>query len=140
LSVIKNAVVRNSDAFLGDVPLENHVSDSSCRIEQRAVIRFFPLKKLSAKDMRAGLEGVYGHEALSLSAGKKWHERSATGRISGEDDLASGRPPQSDLCESMRALIEEIPSITCQRISQKPPIAITPWLRVRRDHLGFGIQ
>jgi hypothetical protein len=44
-------------------------------MEQRAAIQLLTLKKLSAKDITAELEGVYGHEALSLSVVKKWRKQ-----------------------------------------------------------------
>jgi hypothetical protein len=40
-------------------------------MEQHAIVRFLILERLSARDITAELEGVYGHEALSLSAVKK---------------------------------------------------------------------
>jgi hypothetical protein len=47
---------------------------SSLVTEQRAIVRFLTLKKLSAKHITAELEGLYGHEALSLSVAKKWRK------------------------------------------------------------------
>jgi hypothetical protein len=35
-------------------------------MEPREVIRFFTLKKVSARDITAELEGVHGHETLSF--------------------------------------------------------------------------
>jgi hypothetical protein len=55
-------------------------------MKQRAVIRFLILKKLFAMDVMAELQGVYRHEALSLSAVKKWHKPFGNGRITLEDD------------------------------------------------------
>jgi hypothetical protein len=40
-------------------------------MEQRAVVRFLTLKKLSARDITAELEGMYGYEVLSLLAVRK---------------------------------------------------------------------
>jgi hypothetical protein len=40
-------------------------------MEQRAVVRFLTLKNLSARGTMAELEGLDGHEALSLSALKE---------------------------------------------------------------------
>jgi hypothetical protein len=40
-------------------------------MEQPAVVHFLTLKKLSARDIAAEMEGVYGHEALSLLAMKQ---------------------------------------------------------------------
>jgi hypothetical protein len=61
-------------------------------MEQRAIVRFLTPKKLSARDIMAELEGVYGHEALSLSVVKKGRKRFVSGRITLEDDPGSGRP------------------------------------------------
>jgi hypothetical protein len=56
-----------------------------------SVVRFFTLKKLFAKDIRAELEEVYGHEALCLLAVKKWCKRFANGRITLENGPRSAR-------------------------------------------------
>jgi hypothetical protein len=58
-------------------------------IEQRAVVRFLTLKKLSAMDITAILEGVYEHEAVVFSALKKWCKWCVGGRILLKDDLRS---------------------------------------------------
>jgi transposase len=103
-------------------------------MEQRAVVRFLTLKKLSARDIMAELEGEYGHEALSLSAVKKWRKRFVNVRITLEDDPRSGRPPQCDLYESLRALIDESPFVSCKRMCQKLRIPNTTacafWMRI----------
>jgi hypothetical protein len=88
-------------------------------MEQRAVVRFLTLKKLSAMDIMAELEAMYGYETLSLSAVKKWRKRFINGRITQEDDSWSGRTPRNELCESLRALVGETPVIPCKRICQK---------------------
>jgi hypothetical protein len=106
-------------------------------MEQRAVVRFLTLKKLSARDIIADLEGVYGHEALSLSAMKKWRKRFVNGRIALEGDPRSTRPPRSDFCESLRALIDESPFLSSKRICQKLRIPKTTCLRVLHEELGF---
>jgi transposase len=106
-------------------------------MEQRAVVRFLTLKKLSARDITAELEGVYEHEALSLSAVKKWCKRFVNGRITLEDDPRSGRPPRSNLCESLRALVDENPFISCKRMCQKLRIPKTTCLRVWHEDPGF---
>jgi hypothetical protein len=77
------------------------------------------LKKLSAKANRTEFEAVYGYEALSLSTVKKWRKCFANGRITLGDDPRSGIPPESDMTESMRALLEEIPLVSCKRMCQK---------------------
>jgi hypothetical protein len=73
----------------------------------------------------AALEGVYGHEALCLSVTKKYPKRFTNGRIRPEDNSRSGRASQSNLSESVHALIEESPFILCKRIRQKLWIAKT---------------
>jgi hypothetical protein len=99
-------------------------------MEQRAIVRFFTLKKLSAKDIRAELEGVFGHEVLSLSAVKKWPKRFANGRNNLEADPRPERRPQSDLCGSVRTLIEESPFIACKGMCQM--------LRIAENNLPTG--
>jgi hypothetical protein len=106
-------------------------------MEQRAVVRFLTLKTLSARAIRTELEAVYGHEALSLAAVKKWRKRFLNGRVSLDDDPRSGRPPVSDLAESVRTLLEETPFISCKRMCSKLRIAKTTCLRVLHDQLGF---
>jgi hypothetical protein len=104
---------------------------------QAALVRFLTLKKLSGSDITAELEGVYGHEALSLSAVKKWRKRFVNGRMTLEDNPRSGRTPRSDLCESLRALIDECPFISCKRMCQKLRIPKTTCLRGLHEDLGF---
>jgi hypothetical protein len=53
-------------------------------MEQPVVVRFLALKKLSANDVKAELEGEYGHDALSPSAVKKWRKRFANERPTSE--------------------------------------------------------
>jgi hypothetical protein len=111
--------------------------ESSGVMEQRAVVRFLTLKELSTKDIITELEELYGYKALSLSAVKKRRKRFANRRISLEDNSESRKPAQSDLCESVRAFIEESLFITCKHTCQKLQIAKTTCLRVLHEHLGF---
>jgi hypothetical protein len=41
-------------------------------MEQRQIVRFFTLKSLKAKEIEMELTSMYGDEALSISAMKKW--------------------------------------------------------------------
>jgi hypothetical protein len=50
-------------------------------MEQRAIVRLLTLKKVSAMDSTAELKVLYGREALSLSAVRKWCRQSVNGRI-----------------------------------------------------------
>jgi transposase len=97
-------------------------------MEQRTIAQIFTLKKLSADDIRAEFEGGYGDDTFSLSAVKMWRKRFANRRINLEDYPSSGRPPQSDLCEAVPALIEESPFITCMRTCQKFRVATTTYV------------
>jgi hypothetical protein len=76
-------------------------------MEWRAIVQFLTPKKLPARDITAELEGAYGHGPLSLSAVKKWRKGFVNGSITLKDDPRSGRPPRSDFCESLQALIAE---------------------------------
>jgi hypothetical protein len=132
----KNSSSKIPIRLLGRIRFNNTVWNSSCLMEQRAVGRFFTLKKLSVKDIRAELEGVYGYEALTLPRMKKSRDHFPNERINLEDDSASARPPQSDLRESLRAVIKESRFLwkrTCERLR----IAKTTCLRVPPEHIGF---
>jgi transposase len=78
-----------------------------------------------------------GHEALSLSAVKKWRRRFINDRITLEDYPRSGRLSRSDLYEFLPALVEETPFISCKRMCQKLWIPKTTCLRVLNEDLGF---
>jgi hypothetical protein len=85
----------------------------------------------------AELERVYGHEALSLSAVNKWRKQFVTGRIALEDDPRSGRPPRSELFESLWALIGETPFISYRSMCQKLRVPKTTCLRILHKDLVF---
>jgi hypothetical protein len=88
-------------------------------------------------DITAELEGIDGYEARCLSAVKKWRKRFASRRITLESDPRSGRPQQSDLSESVRALIKESPLILCKCMCQKLWIAKTTCPRVMHENIEF---
>jgi hypothetical protein len=64
--------------------------------------RFVIVKEQSAREIVTDLAGVYGHEALSVGSEemaqtfRQWESHL-------EDHPWSGRLPQNDLCESVRA-------------------------------------
>jgi hypothetical protein len=126
----KNPEIKVPKRCRGYVRLKYIACESSLVTEQRVVIQFLTLKRLFARDVTAELEGVYGHEALSLSAVKKWRKRFVNGRITLEDDPWSGRPPRNNLYESLRALINEIPFVSCKRMEQNLRIPRTTCLRL----------
>jgi hypothetical protein len=78
-------------------------------MDHLVVVQFLTLKKLSARDITAELEGMYGHEALSLSAAKKFRKQFVNRRITLEEDPRPVRPPRNDFRESLRALVDETP-------------------------------
>jgi transposase len=82
-------------------------------MEQRAVIRFFTLKRLKAKEIRAELESVYGPEALALSTVKKWRKRFEEGRTDLIDDRRPGRPVTHDLAEAIQSMLTKRPLVSC---------------------------
>jgi hypothetical protein len=106
-------------------------------MEQRTVVQFLILKKLSARNITAELERRYRHEARSLSAVRKCRRRFLDDTLARKDDPQSGRPPQSDLCESLRALIDEAPFISGKHMCQKRRIPKTTCRCVLHEDLGF---
>jgi hypothetical protein len=106
-------------------------------MEQYAAVRFFALKKLSAKDIRAELEAVYVDEALSLSAVKKRRKRFTNGKINLECDPRSERPLQGNPCESVQAFIKEGRFTNCKGMCQKLCIVKTTCMRVMHERLWF---
>jgi hypothetical protein len=76
-------------------------------IEQRAIIRFFSLKELKAREIQKELESMYGPEALALSAAKKSRKRFQKGRTDLRDDSSSGRPVTHDLAEAIQSMLTE---------------------------------
>jgi hypothetical protein len=68
---------------------------------------------------------------------KKWRKRFVNRRITLDKDLRSGKPPWSDLCESLRALIDETPFISCKHMYSKLQIPKTTCLRVLHEDLRF---
>jgi hypothetical protein len=77
-------------------------------MEQRSVVRFFTLEKLLVKDMRAELECVYGHEALSCSGVTEWGKRFANGRIHLEDGPRPGIAPKATPVNQREPLLRKI--------------------------------
>jgi hypothetical protein len=73
----------------------------------------------------------------SLSTVKKWRKRFINERITLEDDPRSGRPLQSDSCESLRALINETSYISDKSMYQKLRISKATYLHILHEDLGF---
>jgi hypothetical protein len=121
----------------GHVHLKYIVWESSFVMEQRVAVQFSILRKLPARNITAELKDVYRHEALSLSAVKKWHRWLVNGIIKLEDDPWSERSPQSNLYGSIQALIDETPFISCKYMCQKLWIPKTTYPRVLQGDPGF---
>jgi hypothetical protein len=78
-------------------------------MEQRAVSRFFALKRLSPKDIHTELESMYMDEVLCLRTVYKWHERFMQERTKLFHDPLSGRHLENDIADALRAMIQEFP-------------------------------
>jgi AraC-like DNA-binding protein len=68
---------------------------------------------------------------------KKWNKRFKAGRSDLGDDKRSGRPPKSDLAESVKNLLDEFPFLSCKAIHTRLGISKTTCLRILHDSLGF---
>jgi transposase len=106
-------------------------------MEQRAVIRFFTLKGLKAKENRAELESVYCSEALALSTVKKWGKRLQEGRTDLIDDQRPGRPVTHDLAEAVQSMLAERPFLSCKVLCRHLRIGKATCLRILHDDLGL---
>jgi hypothetical protein len=133
----KNLEIKVPRRCRGYVDLKYIVWESSLVMEQRAFMQFLSLKKLSARDITAELEGVYGDQVLPPAAVKKWRKRFANGIVILEDDPQSGRRPRNDLCEFIQAMINKTPFISYKRVRQKLRIPKTICLRVLHGDLGL---
>jgi transposase len=90
-------------------------------MEQRAAIRFFPLKGLKTREIRTELESMSRPGALARSTVNKWHKRFQERRTDLMDDLRSERPVTQDLAEAIQSMLTERPfmpwTVLCQRLS-----------------------
>jgi transposase len=106
-------------------------------MEQRAVIRFFALKGLKAKEIRAELESVYGTEALPLSTVKKWRKRFQEGRTDLIDDRRPERPVTDDLDEAIQLMLAERPFLSWKALCRHFRIGKATCLRILHNDLGL---
>jgi hypothetical protein len=106
-------------------------------MEQRAVIRFFILKGIKAKEIRAELESVYGSEALALSTMKKWRKCFQEGRTDLIDDRRPGRPVTHDLAEAIQSILAERPFLSCKVLCWHPRIGKATCLPILHNDLGL---
>jgi hypothetical protein len=97
----------------------------------------FDSQEAAREGYQGRMEGMTGHEALSLLALNKWHNRFVNGRITLEDNSQSEKSFQSNFCEFLRSLIEETPFISCKRMCQELRIPKTTCLRLLHEDLGF---
>jgi transposase len=105
--------------------------------EQRAVIRFFTLKGLKAKEIRAELESVYGPEALALSMVKKWRKSFQEGKTDLIDDRRPGKPVTHDLAEAIQSMLAERPFLWCKVLCWHLRMGKTTCLRILHNDLGL---
>jgi hypothetical protein len=120
---------------MADVGLQNDVWNSSGLMEQGAVVQFLTLKKLCDKGIRAEIEGVYGHEALSLSAAKDWCRPFTNWRINLDDDQKSEKPHKAisaSQCEPLSGKVLLFHATACEKFC----IAKATCLPVLTEHFG----
>jgi transposase len=106
-------------------------------MEQRAVIRFFTLKGLKVKEIRAELESVYCPEALALSTVKKWRKRFQEGRTNLIDGRRPGRPVTHDLAEAIQSMLAERPFLSWKVLCRHLGIGKATCLRILHNDLGL---
>jgi hypothetical protein len=99
------------------------------------VVHFFTPKDLSPKEIHIELEPVYMDEALCLHTVDKWHERFMQRRTELFDNPRSGRPLRNDLVDFLRAMIQEFPFASCNRLCIHFRFAKSTCLRILHDVL-----
>lgn len=78
------------------------------KIEQRAVIKYTCLKKLTPKEIYEDMSTTLGESVPSYTTVKKWVAEFKRGRESIEDDPRSGRPMTSTTEEKIRKICDHI--------------------------------
>jgi hypothetical protein len=106
-------------------------------MEQGAVIHFFMLKGLKAKDIHAELESVFGLEALALVIMKKWCRLYRQERTNLFDDFMPERPLTHDLTQAIRFALETLPFHSCKILHRHFQIRNVTYLRIFDDNLGL---
>jgi hypothetical protein len=95
------------------------------------------LKSLKAKDIEMELIGVYGDEALLISAEKKWRRRFLQGRTELGNDPRSGRPANSDLTEVIAELIREHPFLLIKILYRNLRVSKGRCVKILDEKLGL---
>jgi hypothetical protein len=103
------------------------------RLEQRAVICYLTLKKLSVAEIATELQNVYGTDALKYSTVSKWRLRFQNGSEDLFDFIRSSKPSRSDLAAPIQSLL--FPLISCKVLCRKLKIGKATCLRVVHDDL-----
>jgi hypothetical protein len=106
-------------------------------MEQRAVIRFFTLKGLKAKEIRTELESVNGREALARSTVKKWRKRVQEGRTDLINDRRPGRPVTHDPVEAIQSMFTERAFLSCKVLCRHLRIGKAICLRILHNDFGL---
>nr|XP_033202508.1 histone-lysine N-methyltransferase SETMAR-like [Bombus vancouverensis nearcticus] len=73
-------------------------------------------KESSVTIARKNICAVYGENTLSSRTCRKWFQRFRAGNFCLEEEVRSGRPPQTD-GDKIRDLVEKSPSLTVQEMS-----------------------
>jgi transposase len=106
-------------------------------MEQRAAIRFFPLKGPNPQQIHSELVSVYHTDAVTLPTVYKWSARFRIGRNELLDDPRSGRPPKNALAAGISAMLEERLFLSCKIIARHFRVAKATCLRILREDLGL---
>jgi len=92
------------------------------KMEQRAVIKFCFLSKLSPTETVKKMRIAYGKDCLSRSKIFEWYARFKSGRESLEDDPREGRPPtciNDDNVERVRAAVVSNPRYSVEMLAEE---------------------
>jgi hypothetical protein len=83
------------------------------------------------------LTSMYGDEALSISAMKKWRTYFLQRKTELEDYQRSGRPANSDLKQVIADLIRERPVLSCKIVCRHLRVPIETCLTILHKKLGL---
>jgi hypothetical protein len=106
-------------------------------MDQRAVIRFFTLKRPKAREIQTELESVYRPETLALSRVKKWRERFQAGRTDLMNDPRPRRPVAQNLAEAIQLMLRERPFMSCKILCWHLRIGRATCLRILHTDSGL---
>lgn len=111
------------------------------KVEYRAVIKFFTKEGLTPQEIKARLDGVYGHASPSYSTVKEWAKKFRLGYESLEDETRPGRPADVVTNENIDVVERIVLSdrrLKVKEISAMSKLSETTIRRILHDHLGMN--